>query len=627
MGGTPTGDAARAVRARGPAVAIAAIGFAALQAGQGLIGSFNPRIAVVVLFSLALLTATFLLQRLHTRDGEALAARARGDELVGSLRFWPVDSLAGIDPEALGVFPPRRGVDDTYIPRTADSALREAMEADSLVMVVGPRRAGKTRSAIEALRATLPADALVVVPRDGEALQRLLELDPKLAHVGQAGRQRIVWLDGLSRYIDGFDPTPLLRLAGSPEGAASQAGEARSRAVTIVATARDASWKSAVASEGADGEAAKALVACARVVQLPGALDPTERAAAEQLHQGIDLSEGIGAALSSSGTEPFVAAADRSAEKSTADGDGPAIGGPRRVRRDRGVLAPAAVTLAALATVGVLAVGGNFNKAPPPSIAEQAGSAARAGASGPRALILREHADLHGSSQDSYVFGFGDASGTPAGQARAPEIQIWDRHGDKLELAFRFEPRQASSFQYRGLVDIDGDGADELVGGYGTKFISGEILVPFAVDWNEDSDSYQMISLAGERPDLNVSAHGGARELRTRYEHRLTFNDVADEELSLSGFPAQDFVVTPAPRRLISAYTFGVDLSREERAIEVKSQTFEMSNGIPALTPCTLTHTGTLTWRAPDSSSRPLWSVLLERWQQVSKHRYCAVRS
>ena len=84
---------------------------------------------------------------------------------------------------------------------------------------------------------------------------------------------------------------------------------------------------------------------------------------------------------------------------------------------------------------------------------------------------------------------------------------------DDLVRELRFEPREVfpgeeALFQFRFIGDIDGDGADELVGGYGTPAIRGELLLPFAVDWNDDADRYELVSLA---PSPHAACHEGER--------------------------------------------------------------------------------------------------------------------
>lgn len=622
MEGTTTGDA---VRAGGPAVAIAAIGFAVLQAAQSLAGSFNPRIEVMALIAVVLLTATLVLQRLRTRDGEAMAAGERGERLKHSLRIWPVMGLDDSGPDALGLFPPRRDLDDHYIPRDADGAIRQALAQHSLVILVGPEGAGKTRSAIEALRQALP-DALVVVPRNGAALRDLLELDPKLRHVGDGQKHRVLWLDAVSGCLEAIDADLFPGLLAGPKPDGWGTPDAPSEPVTIVATSREEAWQAALSSEKADGEAAKVLLSHAVVVQLSLKLSRAEQHRAANLYPGLDFSAGIGPAISSAG-EPRAPADDTTPKKVKVGNDRVAIRGPGKARRDRGLLIPAGLAIAALAAVAGFALTGNFDKAPPPSIAEQAASAAREGAAGTRAVIMRERADLHGSGESSYVFAFDDGDETPEGKERAAEIQVWDQHGDDLELAFRFEPSEEGVFQVRGIADIDGDGADELVGGYGTERVPGELLVPFALDHDDDSGGYRLVSLAPQPPALDIEPSGGdAAELRGMYESRLTFVDVEEgKALSLSGFRSQDFVVTPEPRRLISAYVADIHPGRETRVVEVEAEAFDLTGGSPQVGSCELSGVGILSMQMPFSRARLLHNALLERWLERSKNRYCVV--
>ena len=201
--------------------------------------------------------------------------------LRGVLKDWPLRTAAATDPLALGVFPPvcRAGSErlGPYVPRTADERVDRALRAGGLVLVVGPERAGKSRTAYEALLRILPANP-VLVPLDGSGLSALTteaSFDPE--------PETVWWLDDLERFLPD--------LGGAELAALLDGGR------TVVATIREAAWRSLLHAGGEDGERGRRLLAAAHVIHLPTALDQREADAAAELYPGTDLSRGIGEAL------------------------------------------------------------------------------------------------------------------------------------------------------------------------------------------------------------------------------------------------------------------------------------------------------------------------------------------
>ena len=97
------------------------------------------------------------------------------------------------------------GQHDPYVPRRVDLALRDALQPGQLVLVVGPSKAGKSRTAFEVLLSRWP-QAWLVVPKP-EGLEQLIE-HPRLRDTGEPVA---VWLDDLQDYLGGTHPlTPWL---------------------------------------------------------------------------------------------------------------------------------------------------------------------------------------------------------------------------------------------------------------------------------------------------------------------------------------------------------------------------------------------------------------------------------
>jgi hypothetical protein len=596
-----------------------AVALFVVQGAQGLIGAFNPRWEAQVLLTAGIVCLTLLTQRLARLHRAATEKKKRAELLEASMREWPVPTASEADPQALGVFPAARDIDaDAYVDREIDSDLTAAISASSPLLLVGAPLAGKSRTALRAVRQAL-GDARVVAPRNAHALRQLLNLDPELAF---DMTERVLWLDGLSRYMKALDARVLDRLADA--------------GLPIVATAREKSWKRMLASEDHDGEAAKALAARARTFELPLTPSQNEQNRAIHLLGDRDYSRGLGPALSSNklearapGERGTVRAADAPSRDVPRRGAG--LASKLRALRlvDPLVVGLFAGTLLCFGWVGYYVITDTFEK---PSIADQVVKARQAGAQGNRKTIAQERGDFRSSGEQSYVFAFGDDDETLPSEARSDEIQVWDVDGEELNRAFAFEPRllgdEQTVFQFRGVGDIDGDGADELVGGYGTEAIRGEMLIPFALDWDSDKREYQLVSLNTEPPAFATRARDkDARGLRDTYRKRLVLTNRGGEDkppLKLAGYPAQDFIVTESDQLLISAYVTHLRPKLRRRLVELQPQLFHRTGGPPKISSCGLEGTDTLTGALPIAQVYLLFSALEDFWRQASEGRYCA---
>ncbi|WP_310168132.1 bifunctional trypsin-like peptidase domain-containing/SEL1-like repeat protein [Arthrobacter sp. BE255] len=119
--------------------------------------------------------------------------------------------IENLDPYQLGATPSRYGrknsfgQHDQYVPRThenVDARVEAALEPGRMVLIVGPSKAGKTRTAFHAMLARWPQAALLgPTPPALASLAR----HPRLAN---SSDPLIVWLDDLQRYLTGV-PEPL----------------------------------------------------------------------------------------------------------------------------------------------------------------------------------------------------------------------------------------------------------------------------------------------------------------------------------------------------------------------------------------------------------------------------------
>jgi hypothetical protein len=611
-----SGGRRRAAKLGTSALLLAGVSVGVLELGKDLIGSFEPRTQIIMLAALTVFTATLAAAHLKNRIAEKREAEERGGRLKASLRLWPAPTARAVEPEELGCFPRRAGVEERYIPRAADASLRAAIVESPLVVVVGPASAGKSRSGVEAIREALPDGSLLVVPENGPALRTMLEVDSELRHVGDPAKQRVVWLDGAMRYLETLEPVRLLSLL-------DKCGVDGRPPVTVVATVRKRAWEEALHSESALSETGKMLLAHARVVELPADLTPEEREEAGAAFPGADFAGGIGAALAGGGD-------GWSERRRRTDGaarqESLAIDGPVDWWRDHLLVILWAVPVLALLFGGWLGIQGEFSKPPAPSIDEQVRTIRKDGGVGDRVgLTMADGVAFGGTEEKSFVFQFKDDPDKPPQQPRPEEIQVWDRHGEELELAFHFRPREEGVYQYRGLGDVDGDGAEEMVGGYGTRLIPGELLVPFVLDWDEDTGAYRLVSLAPERPRLAMRPlDPEARRLRREYLEPLDMPDHRQgAKLMVGGYRAQDFAVTE-DYRLLSAYVLGVDEDSETRVVEVRPAIFTQIGGTPRVVSCELDNREAIAMRVPLSRRGLLYKELEERWPEIAGRRPCA---
>jgi eukaryotic-like serine/threonine-protein kinase len=147
--------------------------------------------------------------------GVLAEVRARSDQheelerrLVGLLRLWTREGgprvSAVADMVALGITPAAArtsraesaslaGRATPYVRRTVDDALDATLDHSQLVVLVGDSKAGKSRTAFEAMRRQFP-DRLLLVPASKQALAQLAALEVAVPAA-------VLWLDELDTYL------------------------------------------------------------------------------------------------------------------------------------------------------------------------------------------------------------------------------------------------------------------------------------------------------------------------------------------------------------------------------------------------------------------------------------------
>lgn len=559
--------------------AVFAVTLVVLQVLQQVVGAFDPRASVSALIALTAATATFALDRL--RQGRQ-SVQERHATLDAALRFWPLRRLREVDRRRLGVFPPRlvdgEPADASYLPRQLDVELREAVKPGRFVLVLGPPRAGKSRAALEAARHAVGEDAWLIVPRDADGLRAVAGVDPPPG--GVLEEDSVLWLDGLERYVEALDAGVLDRILGQHPPPA------------VVATMRSADYDELLAAAGEKGEAARAVAARAHAFELDDDGTGRERA-----------STGRDAPATPPAPPPSTAPPDATGNE-----------------HDRLFLGTAAVAVTGLAATIVVSLGGGFSE---PTLAARLDAIRSDATRDRRSTEMTRTADFHGTGDKSYFFLFVDKQSLPEpGRAPRPrtsdELRIYDRSGNGLRLRFRFQPdKPGHVFQFRFLGDVDGDGEEELVGGYGVPGEASQALLPFMIDWDEGRSRYRLTSLQ-PAPALPVATPSalGVPFVET-YKRRL---DLRDGQLSLSGYRVQDFAIV-RPSRLISAVVVKPRTPTLIGTVELKPSVLRIAGAGPELIACRVA--GIEQPRILWHPGRLLTSVIGERWPAVSKSRPC----
>jgi hypothetical protein len=545
------------VRARlgATALGVGGVAFALIQILERTIGTFNPRPGISLLVAVTVGVAGLTLERTRHRVGER-------SFLSSVLSRWPACMPASVDPVTLGVFPSRASA-TTYIPRTADARVDEALQRGGLVLLTGPERSGKSRTAYEALRRLLPTSPLVV-PAGGPALGRLLE-DGSF----RAPRDAVWWLDDLERFL--------------PHVEARQLGSLLDEARTVVATVRTEPWQALLRAGGESGEQGRRLFAAARPIHVPAQPDPAEVAAAAEIHPGLDVSQGIGEACAAGGDGSAVA---------------PALAGAGEDRRGRHV--DPVLVLGVAATMGLMlalvAVGltGGFLTRTPPAIGTQIDTIRKRAEAAGSPVVETLAAGLHGFDQHSYVFVLRSPT------QGSDELRIYDDVHGWLRRRLDFRPKTRAVFagysapaakpqQKKGVgvdytlerpvaIDVNGDGDAELVADYALPSYLG-VRLPVGVAWDDAAQRYELFSFLTDAPP----AIGRATFKWDYFRGLFTLNDPRTHQ-RLAARAVSSFLVIPAATGLPSllATATEVDLGHARKpGVAVSAYRFSLQRGRP----------------------------------------------
>ncbi len=207
---------------------------------------------------------------------------------VATFRSGRVPRVAEVSPYGIvGVTPSKHLEDDPsppYVGRDVDHLLDGLLRQRGVALVTGASKAGKSRTAFEALRRVFPASKLIVPTACTKALTSLLG-DPPF---GRGPDPPVLWLDELDRFlgdVTGFDQALLDWL---------ERGDGR---MVIVGTVNLTRREDVLGTEGQIGRAARLVLEHADQVLVSTRLSRRERAEAERLYPGQPFVRGIGEEL------------------------------------------------------------------------------------------------------------------------------------------------------------------------------------------------------------------------------------------------------------------------------------------------------------------------------------------
>jgi hypothetical protein len=444
-------------RARLGAVALGAGAavLALIQILEQSVSAFSPRPVVS-----ALITVVVALVGATLARGRSVSQRRQF--LSNVLRQSPMPTAADADPYMLGVFRPHTASGDgigPYVPRSVDDQLERALAKGGFVLLIGVPKAGKSRSAYEAVLRRLSGQKLLV-PYGGEALPSII------GDASLRSEEAVWWLDDLGRFLPGLDGPSLDELLNGGH--------------VVVASVRADTWEALLKADGDAGEQARNLLAGAFTLHMTAEHTPEELADAARLYPDLDVSNGIGPALTADVPESREPVTRPPEHAET----------PHRFDPLLALLLLG--TVAASVFLAGLIVGGGFSDSTPPPVASQVEQILGDGfRSGKQLVYYNLDADLHGLNQQSWVFVWRARSGSD-------QIQIYDEENGRLARRLEFPTGSGSKDPGRivgqQLLNLDGFFEKELVAAYTSPKIW-PAQVPIVITWNEARGRYVLAPL------------------------------------------------------------------------------------------------------------------------------------
>jgi hypothetical protein len=439
-----------------------------------LLPSLGLRMPIVVSILVAAIAVSVLVGLRRDQAADNAAARALDAKLDAALVCWPPRRACELTPYELGAHPtgdgpPAQGssheVRPSYVNRAFDDAVQQALAHEASVVLYGPARAGKTRSAFRAVHCGC-REARLLVPEDADGLRTTLEhADEIVARLRKPPRGTpreapalVLWLDELERFLPGLDLDVLDRLRRG------------NRRMVLVATVNDGALKrlldERVAEPHAQRHRVRRLLGRSRAIHVPA---PT---AAELSEAGRDSPDGTVGSLPALLQQGWLAA------------DVPSFVAPEASGRPTKVMmwGVVVVLIAALATAVV--VGREQGWKQPKSIADQLADLKDAG---PVCEQVRASPTAADAIDDRTLVVL---AADRRGCGRSDELRLYRLRHDELRELATLRPPAADP--QRAFTCIGATGSDPCA----VRVETGARLVVGAFD---DPSTYQEMPIALER--------------------------------------------------------------------------------------------------------------------------------
>jgi hypothetical protein len=562
--GRQTGRGRGIVGVAGAAVAISG----ALALAPTAISKFDLRQIAYLLLVLALASIGLFAQRITS-----LAHRMQREQAAeAALVRWPASPTAEVNVFDVGVFPPISGTSNPrYIERDVDHRLVIALQSTALVLLHGPARCGKSRTALEVLKSNKP-EALLLAPESAERLANLTDEAPELK-VGDGGA--VLWLDGLERFLEGLRINALDTLV---------APNAR---LQVLATINEDVGRSLLKGNDQTASTLRRFVARARLIELQATLSESELARAGNIPEygEYDLTDGFAVAFAMAWDMPVTLG--EPVETSQRQSHLPSVVSTvRRIFYDKIALAILAFFLVVVGWTLYLGWTEGLQK-PPPIAVQLAALHRRLSSCGIQLFSTNSSEDIeHGEP----LLVATDPALTCAGRRSGdkPVFVYGLSHGD-LKQVYAFGPPPELlpdhfSFECHGpnkadrcWTDITGEQNFALAGGF--RSVASHLTFPVAV--SETNGTFEARPLLTDHLPLS-------KQFRAKAYDKAS----ALVGTTQPGYYTADYALANAPRddqdvrgvRLVTGFT-RIRRPGARHLLQLRATPLSISSGVPVLSP------------------------------------------
>ena len=227
------------------------------------------------------------LATVETATGVPLSRVAPDPFRLSELVVWPLPKVSEADCyDLLGVAKSEyvdryqsRGEMPPYVPREIDDELTQTLKSEGFVLLVGPSKAGKTRTAYEDVLRVARLTPMVV-PSRAEDLGTIVE---ELKFWSGRPSRAVLWLNDLDKFLN--KGTLTRRVADTA---------LRELGMQIVATMRRKEYNGFKEKDDEIAREAQEVLNCAKVIKLDERMTPKEERLVREAYPDLNLEAGFG---------------------------------------------------------------------------------------------------------------------------------------------------------------------------------------------------------------------------------------------------------------------------------------------------------------------------------------------